>query len=122
MTSAKGAKELNKIFQNLSSAFGTSWEDVLLHNAQRVSVPLVTQMLNQIGLNEGASKPFKLFDNACGAGVVASELQRRIKSEVLQQSSILCGDFSQPVIGLVQKRINEEGWTNTEANTVDAQV
>ncbi|KAK0620148.1 S-adenosyl-L-methionine-dependent methyltransferase [Immersiella caudata] len=121
MTSAKGAKELNKFFQNLYSAIGTSWEDVLLDNAQRVSVPLVTQMLNQIGLNEDTSKPFKLLDNGCGAGVVASELQRRIKPEVLQQSSILCGDFSQQVIGFVQKRINEERWTNTEASTVDAQ-
>ncbi|KAK4448443.1 putative methylase [Podospora aff. communis PSN243] len=121
MATAKGAKELNKLFQNLSSTIGTSWEDVLLDNARRVSVPLVTQMLNQIGLNENASKPFKLFDNGCGAGVVASELQRRIKPEALHQSSILCGDFSQPAIGLVQKRITEEGWKNTEANVVDAQ-
>ncbi|KAK0655332.1 hypothetical protein B0T16DRAFT_486914 [Cercophora newfieldiana] len=29
--------------------------------------------------------------------------------------------FSQPVIGLVQKRIKEEKWVNTEATTIDAQ-
>lgn len=122
MSAAQGAKELDKFFRDISGVIGNSWEAILLDNAHRVSTPLVTQMLNQISLNETAAKPFKLFDNGCGAGVVAAELQRRIKSEVLQQSTILCGDFSQQVIGLVQKRIKEEGWVNTEANTIDAQV
>lgn len=113
---------MSKFFNNLQGAIGNSWEDVLLDNARRVSAPLATRMLDQIGLNTETSEPFKLFDSGCGAGVVASEVHRLIKPEVLQKSSILCGDYSEQVIGLVQKRIDQEGWVNTQAKKVDAQV
>ncbi|KAK4671539.1 hypothetical protein QC764_606750 [Podospora pseudoanserina] len=123
----KAAKELSKLFETIdktASSATASWEDVLLDNARRVSTPLVIQMLTQMGIDLYGTKsvaPFRLFENACGAGVVAPVLQRTIKPDVLAKSSILCGDFSTPCIGLIEKRIKEEGWVNTEVERIDAQ-
>ncbi|KAK0715216.1 S-adenosyl-L-methionine-dependent methyltransferase [Lasiosphaeris hirsuta] len=121
MAETKGARELQKLFQNIQGAAGDSWEETLLDSARRVSAPLAIRMLDQIGLNKDTAAAFRILDNGCGVGVVASELQSMIKPEVLQQSSILCGDFSEPIVGLVQKRIEEEGWINTEMRQIDAQ-
>ncbi|KAK0671612.1 putative methylase [Cercophora samala] len=124
----KAARELSKLFETINKAAcsgsTTSWEDVLLDNARRVSTPLAIQMLTQMGIDLYGNKPvapFRLFENACGVGVVASVLQRTIKPDVLANSSILCGDFSTPCVGLVEKRIKEEGWVNTEVKRIDAQ-
>jgi len=115
--------ELGKLFENVDKTAATnkSWEDMLIDNARRVSTPFALQMLNQMGLGEDTAAPFTLFENACGPGVVAPALQQTIKPDVLKQSSILCGDFSEPSVGLVKKRIDNEGWINTEAKRIDGQ-
>ena len=87
-----------------------------------VCVPLATRMLDQIGLCEGATEPFKLLDNGAGLGVVDAEIQKRMDRQVLSRSSIISADFSEPMVGLVKKKIEKEGWLNTEAQVVDAQV
>ncbi|KAK5657642.1 hypothetical protein OQA88_2714 [Cercophora sp. LCS_1] len=121
MSASTGAKLMSKFYNNLSGMIGASWEDVLLDNARRVSAPLAIRMLDQIGLNSATSTPFKLFDSGCGAGVVAAEVHRVVQPSVLAKSSVLCGDYSEQVIGLVKKRIEGEGWIGTEARKVDAQ-
>ncbi|KAK3311817.1 S-adenosyl-L-methionine-dependent methyltransferase [Apodospora peruviana] len=121
MSSAKRASELKRFFENAGSLIGASWQDVLMDNAQRVSGPLATRMLSQIGITQETTMPFRLFDNACGAGAVAQEVHRLVKPEVLQKSSILCGDFSDPSVELSRKRAEEEGWVNTNAEKIDAQ-
>jgi len=91
-------------------------------NAERISAPLVVRMLKQIGLTADTNQPFRLVDNGCGAGVVAAELQRLIRPEVMKESSVLCGDFPESMVELVQERIKGEGWVNTRAERIDAQV
>jgi hypothetical protein len=118
---ASRATSLSNFFQNLKTSAGAG-EDVLIDNARRVSTPIATVMLNQMGLGNDTNAPFKLLENACGLGVVAPVLQQIIKPEVLKKSSILCGDFSDQAIEMVKNRIAREGWLNTEATTVDAQV
>jgi hypothetical protein len=49
-------------------------------------------------------------------------LQQIIKPNVLAQSSILCGDFSEAAIELAKRRLKSEGWVNTEVAQIDAQV
>ncbi|KAK4233019.1 S-adenosyl-L-methionine-dependent methyltransferase [Achaetomium macrosporum] len=120
-TAASHAAALNNFYQNIKSGGGSASENAILENAQRVSTPLATMMLSQMGLGNDTNVPFKLLENACGVGVVAPVLQRTIEPEVLKQSSILCGDFSDQAIDLVKKRITSEGWLNTEASRVDAQ-
>jgi len=122
MSAASRASELQKVYQNMKTAAGNAWEDILLENTRSVSTPLATRMLSQMGLGKDTSAPFRLLENACGAGVVAPLLQRIIKPEVLKLSSILCGDFSDQVVELAKKRIESEGWVNTQATKVDGQV
>jgi hypothetical protein len=114
--------EIAKFFTNNKRAGGAEWENALLDNARRVSEPLAAKMLDQMGLTENTNTPFKLLENACGVGVVAPVLQRTIKPEVMKQSSILCGDFSEQALALAKQRIESEGWVNTEARVIDAQV
>ena len=126
MNTASRASELDKLYQNIyrniKNATGSTWEKTLLDNARNVSTPLAIRMLVQMGLGEHTNAPFKLLENACGAGVVAPLLQQIIKPGILRQSSILCGDFSDQAVDLAKKRIEAEGWVSTKATKVDAQV
>ncbi|KAG7287433.1 hypothetical protein NEMBOFW57_006944 [Staphylotrichum longicolle] len=121
MSTATQASELHRIYQSVQTAADNAWEDVLLENSRSVSTPLATRMLSQMGLGKDTNTPFRLLENACGAGVVAPLLQQIIRPEVLKQSSILCGDFSDPLVRLARKRIESEGWVNTKATKIDAQ-
>jgi protein-L-isoaspartate O-methyltransferase len=114
--------EMHKFFNNFKALGGSAFEEVLLENARRVSMPLATRMLSQMGLTEATETPFKVFENACGVGVIAPILQQIVKPDVLKQSSILCGDFSEQLIELAKKMIEKQGWENTEARQIDAQV
>lgn len=122
MNTARGRRELQKMFGNTKAAIGDSWKTTLLVNAERVSTPLVVRMLDQIGLNANTTQPFRLVDNGCGAGVVAAQLQRMIRPEVMKESNVLCGDFPEAMVELVKERIESEGWVNTRAERIDAQV
>jgi hypothetical protein len=93
----------------------------MLEFVDTVSAPLATRMLQQIGLDT-MQKPFKLLDNGAGLGVVAAEVQKMVDKDVLAQSSVISADFSESTVELVRGRIEKEGWVNTEARVVDAQV
>ncbi len=121
-TTARTTAELQKLYQNLKTAGGSAWEATLFENARSVSSPLATRMLSQMGIGADTTAPFKLFENAGGVGVVAPLLTRIIKPDVMKQSSILCGDFSEQAVNFAKRRSESEGWVNTEVEKVDAQV
>ncbi|KAK4134466.1 S-adenosyl-L-methionine-dependent methyltransferase [Trichocladium antarcticum] len=123
-TAASRASALHKLFQNADKTVAGSpsaWEKVLLGSAQHVSTPLAARLLGQMGLGRETGGAVRVFENACGVGVVAPLLQQTLAPEVLGQSRIVCGDFSEQVVGLVRGRAEREGWVNTEAERVDAQ-
>ncbi len=126
MTTASRASELDELYQtiyrDIKNAAGSAWEKTLLDNARNVSTPLAIRMLAQMGLGKHTNTPFKLLENACGSGVVAPLLQHMIEPDILRQSSILCGDFSDQAVVLAKKGIETGGWVNTTATKVDAQV
>lgn len=111
----------------VDTAAAEDWQDFLLQTMDAISGPLARHMLDRIGLLGTADDaaplaPFRLLDHGCGLGIVASTLQKKVPSDVLQSSSIVCGDFSATLVDAVHKRIEKEGWTNCEARVVDAQV
>lgn len=106
----------------LQAAQGEEWQQFLLESLKSISVPLAIKMLSQINLGPDTTEPFKLLEQGCGMGVVAPLLNEAIPKEVLERSSILCGDFSGPLVEVVKKRIEKEGWINTRAEVIDAQV
>lgn len=113
-------RELLGFFKNISTFMPPA---VLLENSRRVTEKLAAQMLDQIDLNKDTTTPFKLFDNACGIGATNFELYRRVQREVLKESKVLCGDFSEGAIDIAKKVAEVEGWTGeTEVRVVDAQV
>lgn len=123
MTAATRAAELHKFFNNFKLLGNNALEGIFFENARRVSTPLATIMLSQMGLTEATETPFKVFENACGVGVVAPILQHITKPDVLKKSSILCGDFSEQFTELAKRTVGKlEGWEKTEARRVDAQV
>jgi hypothetical protein len=111
--------ELQKLFKGSLPAHLKNIENTVL---SRITAPLDTRMLDQLGLTRDTTTPFVLFDNACGLGVVAADLKSRIKPEVLAQSSILSGDISAASIDVVQEKIEKHGWVKAEAKVIDAQV
>ncbi|GAB1319398.1 hypothetical protein MFIFM68171_09608 [Madurella fahalii] len=122
LSRSAAAAELQKVYANAGKGVTASeFEETVLDNGRRVSTPLVMRLLSQMGLGNDTDKPFRLFENACGAGVVAPALQKLIKPDVLKQSSILCGDFSEPLVTLAKSRMENEGWLNTEVRRIDAQ-
>ncbi len=122
MATTTRATELQRLFQNMKTAVGGDWEAVLLENARSVSSPLATRMLLQMGLGKDTNTPFRVLENACGAGILPPLLQQTTKPDIFAQSSIVCSDFSEQVVDLAKRRIESEGWPNTEAAKVDAQV
>ena len=106
----------------LEQSQGEEWQDFLIETMRSISAPLAQKMLAQVGLGRVTTQPFRLFEQGCGLGVVAGVLHETVPQEVREKSSVLCGDFSPPLIEAVNGRFSKEGWVNCEAQVVDAQV
>lgn len=106
----------------LTSSSSAEWQAFLLKTMQYISSPLARNMLTKIGLDASTAEPFTLLDHGCGLGVIAPVLMETVPHKVLEESSIVCADFSEKLVESVQNRIEREGWVNCEARVVDAQV
>jgi ubiquinone/menaquinone biosynthesis C-methylase UbiE len=114
--------ELQKLFGATKQSLGDGWEDAIIEGMNRVTLPLARRMLDQAAVTASLATPIVLFDNGCGLGVVAAELQTRLAKEVMRESTLLSGDISAQIIDSMKMRIEREGWVNTEARIIDAQV
>ena len=66
------------------------------------------------------SKDLNIFDNASGAGLVPHLLHER---GILDGNvKLLAGDISVSMIEFAKSRCESEGWKNTDAQVIDAQV
>lgn len=115
----EGASAMQKI---LESSYGEDWQQFLIETMRSISAPLAQKALAQVGLGAGTTEPYRLLEQGCGMGVVAPMLHETVPMEVQEKSSVLCGDFSAPLVEAVKGRIAKEGWVNCEAQVVDAQV
>lgn len=115
----EGASAMQKI---LESSYGEDWQQFLIETMRSISAPLAQRALAQVGLGAGTAEPYRLLEQGCGLGVVAPLLHETVPREVQEKSSVLCGDFSAPLVEAVKGRMAREGWVNCEAQVVDAQV
>lgn len=122
MSADSARTAVEELFRSTNTVTGNEWEAALLSTTRNISAPLAKKLLSQMGLAEDASNPIELFENACGVGVVAPLVQEMVKPTILKQSKILCGDTAEPMLELAKKRLQSEGWVNTEVKIVDAQV
>lgn len=121
MTQETQQRVLQTMFKTASGLNPLS-QPRMLEFVDEVSAPLATKMLRQIGLDRASQPPFKLLDNGAGLGVVAAQVQTMVDKDVLGKSSVISADFSEAYVEFVRERIESEGWRNTEARVVDAQV
>ncbi|KAK8139560.1 hypothetical protein PG984_000683 [Apiospora sp. TS-2023a] len=72
--------------------------------------------------NKKKEEPFALFDNACGTGLIAGLLQKRVPPAVLQDSRFVCADLNANLVDIVKWRAERDGWKGTvETAVADAQ-
>lgn len=114
-----GASAMQNILQR---SYGDDWQQFLIETMRSISAPLAQRALAQVGLGAGTTEPYRLLEQGCGLGVVAPLLHEAVPRGVQERSSVLCGDFSAPLVEAVKGRIEKEGWVNCDARVVDAQV
>lgn len=114
-----GSSAMQNILQR---SYGDDWQQFLIETMRFISAPLAQRALAQVGLGGGATEPYRLLEQGCGLGVVAPLLHEAVPRAVQERSSVLCGDFSAPLVEAVKGRIEKEGWVSCDARVVDAQV
>ncbi|KAI9675017.1 MAG: hypothetical protein M1817_001423 [Caeruleum heppii] len=100
--------------------------------AETITGPYALALLKQAGFSTSSSTagtappisnppgPLKVLDNACGTGVVTATIYNTVPKEDREGMKIVCGDFSEAMVGYVADRIRDEGWDGAEAKVVDA--
>ena len=61
-----------------------------------------------------------LFDNACGAGILTSQLLSQISENDRKNISIICGDLDLTMIDMMNERIKSNSWSNVTAQKLDS--
>ncbi|KAG9039876.1 hypothetical protein FRB95_004348 [Tulasnella sp. JGI-2019a] len=89
---------------------------------ERATGPPAEALLSQCGILDSSTTntPLRVYDGACGTGIVGSLLY---KSAALEGRSlnVMCGDISPLMVEAVNKRIADEGWKGAEGKVIDAQ-
>ena len=116
----QGHTSSDKIFRDLFE--DGSQEDRFLCAAKGMLVPIGTPLLEHMGLAQDYSSPVALLDMCCGTGLIRQEVGKTLAKDVLGKSSFVSADKSELMVDMVKRRIESEGWINTEARVLDAQV
>ena len=91
--------------------------------AEAMTGPFALHLIKQCGLDHAdGTTDVAAFDNACGTGVVTANLYQHVHAAAQARMSVLCGDFAPAMVESVQQRIKESGWTNAQAQVLDATV
>ena len=113
--------KLTKLFESMGEE-KSAMAQSLVKTSQRCMKYLALPLVSQMGISSSTAEPVQVLDNCCGSGVVTQEIQAMLGKDVLDKSSFICGDNSAPLVGLVERRIEAEGWLNAEAKVLDAKV
>lgn len=90
--------------------------------AQIITGAFAKTLIENAGLLNPGQDHLTILDNACGTGVVTASLHDMLDQTIKDRMELTCGDFSEQMIKSVRERIEENGWRNTTAKLVDAQV
>lgn len=67
-------------------------------------------------------KPLRIFDNACGTGIITYLLCEELGMGSRKDVEILAGDNSVDMVNHTKTRIKENDWKNVTAEVIDSQV
>ncbi|GJC82595.1 methyltransferase tpcH [Colletotrichum liriopes] len=82
---------------------------------------MISLLLTQMDVTDGASRPVAFLDFACGSGMLTLEAQMILTRDVLEKSTFLCAE-AQNIADLVKRRVVDGDWVNTEVRPLDAMV
>ncbi|KAF4778374.1 methyltransferase domain-containing protein [Colletotrichum scovillei] len=119
-TAPHSAGPVAPIFRSMDKTIGAHWEETMIEMSRTMMVPLNARLMKQMGLGQHTTEPIAFLDSACGAGPATQELYKAVSREVLEKSDVLCADGSPMMVGLVERRIREEGWVGARARVLDA--
>ncbi|EXM04814.1 S-adenosyl-L-methionine-dependent methyltransferase [Fusarium oxysporum II5] len=117
MTSSDTENALKTLREHYDSA---TLEAQMLYASKTMMPHLIKPLPTQMGISENASKPVKFLDNACGSGVLTHAVQQALPKDILEKSTFLCADASDGMVSVSKKRLDTEGWVNTEVKKLDA--
>lgn len=90
-------------------------------HAEPITGAFARRLIQQAGVIDSEA-PLVVLDNACGTGIVAEHLLGMVDDRVREMMRVVCGDFSEGMVGFVRGKIGERGWRGVEARVVDAMV
>ena len=90
--------------------------------SERVTGPVAKLMIQQCGIIQPRAESLKVLDLACGTGIVASYLHELLEEDMKTQMEMIGGDLSEVMVQAMQERIECEGWKDTKAEIMNAQV
>ncbi|RYP06360.1 hypothetical protein DL764_003205 [Monosporascus ibericus] len=114
-------KELQKLYASSRNGLDDEGLATLIDASELIMRSPARILLAQMGLDKSVTAPFRLLDNACGAGPIAAELQDQIDAQVLARSKVLCADFHASMVDTLKRRVVMNGWSNIETAVFDAQ-
>ncbi|KAF7555784.1 hypothetical protein G7Z17_g1907 [Cylindrodendrum hubeiense] len=109
------AKGLSRLFKGI-----TEFEKDFIVASRGVIRGLINPLLAQMDLTENTPTPVNVLDSACGTAVFTQEIQDTLPKAVLEKSTFQCADSSEPMVNIVNKRIDGEGWVNVKTAVLDA--
>lgn len=121
-TTPQSAGPMAPIFRSMDKTIGAHWEETMIEMSRTMMVPLNARLMGQMGLDQHTTEPIAFLDSACGAGPATQELFKAVPREFLEKSEVVCADGSPMMVGLVERRIREEGWVGASARVLDAMV
>lgn len=119
MTSSDTANALKTLREHYDSG---TMEAQMLYASKTMMPHLIKPLPAQMGISEKTSTPVKFLDNACGSGVLTHAVQQALPKDILEKSTFLCADASDGMVSVATKRLDTEGWVNTEIKKLDATV
>jgi ubiquinone/menaquinone biosynthesis C-methylase UbiE len=91
-------------------------------SAEKLTGQYAKLLLEQAGINSTREDALTILDDACGTGVVSSQLYELLGNSAKEKLELVCGDISAPMIQYTSDRIEKSGWKGARAQVFDAQV
>ncbi|KAK5122398.1 hypothetical protein LTR85_003982 [Meristemomyces frigidus] len=96
---------------------------------EKVTGPPAAEMLRRSGIASSRTEGIRLLDNACGGGILMSELLKSasMHSDTMKLDRLVAGDIDEKMLGYVQSKQTDvssamqESWQKVEVMKIDQQ-
>ncbi|TDZ33440.1 Glandicoline B O-methyltransferase roqN [Colletotrichum spinosum] len=111
---------------NLTTLWREPEVGAMYRNTEYTTAKQSPTLIDYCGLTEDVlaslTRPIRVLDMCCGAGVVAAHLQARMKKLGIERKNLVqltCADSSTSQLEHVSARVKDQGWTDTKVVVAD---